>query len=157
MIIYKVRLLRNQHPAQAGERVQGLTARELSVADDRDLQDIVTGDEVISDSYGIKEVDDTVYEVDCKKITLGADNFGSSTPTIQPSSLGALCDYLTTISGADTGANPSAEEADEGLEDGGKQVIDIVNAFRLNYLGDEASGTRAFSTKKDFMSQLKGK
>lgn len=36
----------------------------------------MTGDEVISDSYDMKEVDDTVYEVNCKKITLGADNFG---------------------------------------------------------------------------------
>jgi len=51
----------------------------------------VTGDEVISDSYDIKEVDDTVYEVDCKKVTLGADNFGWSSPPIQCSSFGALC------------------------------------------------------------------
>lgn len=62
-----------------------------------------------------------------------------------------------TTSFADTGANPSAEEADEGLEEGSKQVIDIVNAFRLNFLGDEASGTRAFGTKKDFQGQLKGR
>lgn len=38
----------------------------------------MTGDEVISDSYDMKAIDDTVYEVDCKKITLGADNFGPS-------------------------------------------------------------------------------
>ena len=76
------------------------------------------------------EKDDAVYEVDCKKITLGADNI-------------------------DIGANPSAEEAEEGLDDGAKQVIDVVNGFRLNFLGDEASGTRAFGTKKDYMSQLK--
>lgn len=36
----------------------------------------MTGDEVISDSYDMKEIDDTVYEVNCKKITRGADNFG---------------------------------------------------------------------------------
>lgn len=36
----------------------------------------MTGDEVISDSYNMKVIDDTVYEVDCKKVTLGADNFG---------------------------------------------------------------------------------
>ncbi len=118
----------------------------------------MTGDEVISDSYNIKEVDDTVYEIDCKKITLGADNFGWSSPPIQCSSFGALCKSLTSTSFADTGANPSAEEADEGLEEGGgKQVIDIVNAFRLNFLGDEASGTRAFGSKKDFQGQLKGR
>lgn len=57
----------------------------------------------------------------------------------------------------DIGANPSAEEADEGVEEGSKQVIDIVDAFRLNFLGDEASGTRLYGTKKDYMSQLKSK
>ena len=36
----------------------------------------MTGDEVISDSYDMKEIDDTVYEVNCKKIVRGADNFG---------------------------------------------------------------------------------
>ena len=35
-------------------------------------QDIITGDEIISDSYDLKEVDGTVYEVDCAMITLGA-------------------------------------------------------------------------------------
>lgn len=55
----------------------------------------------------------------------------------------------------DIGANASAEEADEGVEDGAKQVIDVVDGFRLNFLGDEQSGTRAFGTKKDYLSQLK--
>jgi hypothetical protein len=35
-------------------------------------QDIITGDEIISDSYDLKEIDGTVYEVDCAMITLGA-------------------------------------------------------------------------------------
>ena len=56
----------------------------------------------------------------------------------------------------DIGANPSAEEQEEALDEGTKQVIDVVDAFRLHFLGDEASGTRAFGTKKDFQSQLKG-
>ena len=55
----------------------------------------------------------------------------------------------------DIGANPSAEEAEEGVEDGQKQVIDVIDAFRLNFLGDEASGTRLFGTKKDYSGQLK--
>ncbi|KAL8933111.1 MAG: hypothetical protein Q9211_005954 [Gyalolechia sp. 1 TL-2023] len=93
-------------------------------------KDIVTGDEIISDTFNLVEKDDAVYEVDCKKVTVGNENF-------------------------DTGANPSAEEAEEGVEDGSKQVIDVVQYFRLNFLGDEASGTRAFGTKKDYMSQLK--
>jgi hypothetical protein len=33
---------------------------------------ILTGDEIISDSYDLKEVDGVVYEVDCAMITLGA-------------------------------------------------------------------------------------
>lgn len=92
---------------------------------------MVTGDEIISDTYNLKDVDDVVYEVDCRRVTKGADNI-------------------------DIGANPSAEEADEALEEGTKQVIDVVDGFRLNYLGDEASGTRAFATKKDFQGQFKG-
>ena len=94
-------------------------------------QDIVSGDEIISDTYNLKEIDDVVYEVDCRKVTKGADNI-------------------------DIGANPSAEEQEEALEEGTKQVIDVVDGFRLNFLGDEASGTRAFATKKDFQGQFKG-
>jgi hypothetical protein len=41
------------------------------------LQDLITDDEIISDSYNLKEVDGTVYEADCKKITLGMDNIGA--------------------------------------------------------------------------------
>ncbi|KAJ9638390.1 hypothetical protein H2201_002688 [Coniosporium apollinis] len=70
-------------------------------------KDIITGDEIISDSYNLKEVDGAVYEADCKKITIGNDNI-------------------------DIGANPSAEEADEALEEGAQQVIDVVHSFRLN-------------------------
>ena len=94
-------------------------------------QDIVSGDEIISDTYNLKEIDDVVYEVDCRKVTKGADNI-------------------------DIGANPSAEEQEEALEEGTKQVIDVVDGFRLNFLGDEASGSRAFATKKDFQGQFKG-
>ena len=94
------------------------------------MQDIVTGDEIISDTYNLVDKDDVVYEVDCRKVTKGSESF-------------------------DIGANPSAEEADEGLDEGTKQVIDVVDSFRYNFLGDEESGTRAFATKKDFMGQFK--
>jgi len=40
------------------------------------LQDILTDDEIISDSYALKLVDDAVYEVEGKKITPGAESFG---------------------------------------------------------------------------------
>lgn len=94
------------------------------------FQDIVSGDEIISDTYKLVEKEDAVYEVDCKKVTLGTDNI-------------------------DIGANPSAEEAEEGVDDNAKQVIDVVHGFRLNFLGDEATGARAFPTKKDYQAQLK--
>ncbi|PSS18396.1 hypothetical protein M430DRAFT_27855 [Amorphotheca resinae ATCC 22711] len=84
-------------------------------------KDIITGDEVMSDSYDLKEVDGVVYEVDCAMITLGA---------VQ----------------VDTGANASAEEADEGVEDGAVQVNNVVNSFRLQ--------STSFD-KKSYLSHLK--
>jgi len=93
-------------------------------------KDIVSGDEIISDTWTLKEIDDAVYEIDCKKVTKGGDSF-------------------------DIGANPSAEEAEEALEEGQVQVIDVVDAFRLNFMGDEATQSRLFSTKKDYMGHLK--
>lgn len=44
-------------------------------------QDILTDDEIISDSYDIKEIDGVVYEADCKKITVGGETFGMLSPT----------------------------------------------------------------------------
>jgi hypothetical protein len=42
------------------------------------LQDLVTGDEIVSDGYPMKEIDDVVYEIECKKISKGTeDNFGA--------------------------------------------------------------------------------
>lgn len=41
------------------------------------MQDLITGDEIISDSYDVKEVDGAVYEADCSKITIGNDNIGT--------------------------------------------------------------------------------
>lgn len=79
---------------------------------------------------------------------MGADSFGRLPPSALP--------VDPCLIGIDIGANPSAEEADEGVEEGAKTVIDVVNSFRLNFLGDEASGTRAFATKKDYQAQFKG-
>ena len=69
-------------------------------------QDLLTDDEIISDSYGLKEVDGVVYEADCTNISIGGESF-------------------------DTGANASAEEADEGTDDNKETVIDVVHSFRL--------------------------
>lgn len=85
-------------------------------------KDSITGDEIISDSYGLKEIDGIAYEADCKKITIGAENI-------------------------DIGANPSAEEADEGADDGAQTVIDVVHSFRLNETSFD---------KKSYLTHLKG-
>merc|ERR1712129_450136 len=72
------------------------------------FKDVITGDEMLSDSYDLKLVDGVVYEADCARITVGNDNI-------------------------DIGANPSAEDGgDEGAEDNAQSVIDIVHSFRLN-------------------------
>ncbi|KAK3082214.1 hypothetical protein LTS18_010631 [Coniosporium uncinatum] len=92
-------------------------------------KDIITGDEIISDSYDLKEIDGTVYEADCKKITVGAENI-------------------------DIGANPSAEGGDdEGAEDGSQTVIDVVHSFRLNETSFDKKSY--LSHLKGFMKKVK--
>ena len=54
---------------------------------------------------------------------------------------------LTAFSSIDIGANASAEEAEETLEDASEQVIDIVDAFRLN---------KTEFDKKSYLLHLKG-
>ena len=71
--------------------------------------DIIAGDELLSDAYDIKLVDDVVYEVDSAQITIkpGAD--------------------------VDIGANPSAEDGgDEALEEGMITVNNVAYSFRLS-------------------------
>ncbi|TPX18547.1 uncharacterized protein E0L32_011585 [Thyridium curvatum] len=84
--------------------------------------DILTGDEIISDSYDLKLVDDIVYEADCAMITEGGVE-------------------------VDIGANASAEEAEEALEDQAVKVNNIVHSFRLQ--------STSFD-KKSFLGYLKG-
>ncbi|TID17997.1 putative translationally-controlled tumor protein [Venturia nashicola] len=86
------------------------------------FKDILTDDEIISDSYDLKEIDGVVYEANCSKITIGADNI-------------------------DIGANASAEEAGEDVEDTAQTVIDVVHSFRLNETQFD---------KKGYLSYLKG-
>ncbi|KAH9077190.1 translationally controlled tumor-associated [Lactarius deliciosus] len=85
--------------------------------------DILTEDEMFSDAFPIKEVDNIVYEVDCQLITVkaGAD--------------------------IDIGANPSAEEQEDALEEGATQVNNVVYSFRLQ--------STTFD-KKSFLTYLKG-
>ncbi|CRK38181.1 hypothetical protein BN1723_004410 [Verticillium longisporum] len=66
-------------------------------------KDILTGDELISDSYDLKEVGGVVFEADCAMIELGAVS-------------------------VNTGANASAEEAEEALDD---DVVKVNNIETL--------------------------
>jgi hypothetical protein len=85
--------------------------------------DTLTGDEMFSDAFPVKEVDGIAYEVDCQTITVkpGAD--------------------------VDIGANPSAEDQEEALEDGATQVNNVVHSFRLQ--------STSFD-KKSYLTYLKG-
>ncbi|KAF8974521.1 translationally-controlled tumor protein [Flammula alnicola] len=87
------------------------------------FEDLLTGDELFSDAFPMKEVDGIVYEVDCQMITVkaGAD--------------------------VDIGANPSAEEQEEGLEEGASQVNNVVHSFRL---------AQTSFDKKSYLTYLKG-
>lgn len=94
-------------------------------------EDIITGDEMFSDAFPIKEVDGIVYEVDCAMVTVkaGAD--------------------------VDIGANPSAEEQDEGVEDGAITVNNVVHSFRLQSTQFDKKSYLTYL--KDYMKAIKAK
>ncbi|OAY27736.1 translationally-controlled tumor protein homolog [Manihot esculenta] len=72
-------------------------------------QDLLTGDELLSDSFSYKEIHNgMLWEVEGKWVVQGAVD-------------------------VDIGANPSAEGADEdeGVDDQAVKVVDIVDTFRL--------------------------
>jgi len=85
-------------------------------------EDFLTNDEMFSDAFPIKLVDDIVYEVDCQMITVKEGE-------------------------VNIGANPSAEEQEEGVEDGAAQVNNVIHSFRLQ--------STQFD-KKSFLTYLKG-
>ncbi|EUC37738.1 hypothetical protein COCCADRAFT_22713 [Bipolaris zeicola 26-R-13] len=91
-------------------------------------KDIITGDEIISDSYNLKEIDGVAYEADCSKITVGGETF-------------------------DTGANASAEEQEEGADDTAETKIDVVYSFRLNETGFDKKGYLTYL--KGYMKAVK--
>ncbi|KZV25789.1 translationally-controlled tumor protein [Dorcoceras hygrometricum] len=72
------------------------------------IRSTTIGDELLSDSFPYKEIENGVlWEVEGKWVTLGAVD-------------------------VDIGANPSAEgEEDEGVDDQAVKVVDIVDTFRL--------------------------
>ena len=72
-------------------------------------QDLLTGDELLSDSFPYKEIENgMLWEVEGKWVVQGAVD-------------------------VDIGANPSAEGGgeDEGVDDQAVKVVDIVDTFRL--------------------------
>ncbi|KAG8909248.1 hypothetical protein FRC00_010450 [Tulasnella sp. 408] len=87
-------------------------------------KDILTKseDELFSDAYPMKEVDGIAYEVDCAMIVVKDGD-------------------------VDIGANPSAEEVQEALEDGATTVNNVVHSFRLE--------STSFSKKNDYVTHLK--
>ncbi|KAF2123489.1 translationally controlled tumor-associated [Dothidotthia symphoricarpi CBS 119687] len=92
------------------------------------FKDVISGDEIISDSYDLKEIDGVAYEADCARITVGGETF-------------------------DTGANASAEEAEEGAEDSQATVIDVIHSFRMNETGFDKKGYLAYL--KGYMKKVK--
>nr|CAD1840059.1 unnamed protein product [Ananas comosus var. bracteatus] len=75
-------------------------------------QDLLTGDELLSDSFPYKEIENgMLWEVEGSNSSVG----GSGAVDV------------------DIGANPSAEgaEEDEGVDDQAAKVVDIVDTFRL--------------------------
>ncbi|AET39595.1 Tma19p Ecym_4562 [Eremothecium cymbalariae DBVPG len=86
------------------------------------FKDLISGDELLSDAYDIKLVDEVIYEADCAMVKVGGDNI-------------------------DIGANPSAENGDEDVDDGTETVNNVVHSFRLQQT--------AFD-KKSFLTYIKG-
>jgi len=70
------------------------------------FEDIISGDEVASDAFPFKEVDDIVYEIEGQLIVVKDGE-------------------------VDIGGNPSAEEQEEALADGATQVNNVVHSHRL--------------------------
>ncbi|XP_023023799.1 translationally controlled tumor protein [Leptinotarsa decemlineata] len=99
----------------------------------RIYKDIFTGDEMFSDTYKIKLVDEVLYEVYGKLIQRKEGDIHID------------------------GANPSAEEADEGTDETVSSGVDIVLNHRLCEsfaFGDKKSYT---SYLKDYMKKLVAK
>jgi len=96
----------------------------------RIYKDIITGDEMFSDTYKIKLVDEVIYEVTGKLESRKAGEIQLA------------------------GSNPSAEEADEGTEEGVESGVDIVLNHRLVEtfaFGDKKGYTLYL---KDYMKKL---
>jgi len=90
----------------------------------RIYKDIFTGDEMFSDTYKMKLVDEVIYEVYGKLVQRRQDDIQLD------------------------GANPSAEEADEGTDSNVESGVDVVLNHRL-------CESYAFHDKKSYTGYLK--
>jgi len=99
------------------------------------FKDIITGDEIMSDTYKLIDVPGGVlWEVDCRKYVKGAVNFELAA------------------------ANPSAEETEDmgGQDEGPKVMVhDIEEAFQLQWLNVDESGSEMKPSKEAFKAHLK--
>ncbi|KAJ3105770.1 hypothetical protein HDU97_007590 [Phlyctochytrium planicorne] len=92
-------------------------------------RDVISGDELLSDAYKIKEIDDIALEVDCQMIVVKEGD-------------------------VDIGGNPSAEGGeDEPLEDGAITVNNVVHSFRLSSTGFDKKGYMTYI--KGYMKAVK--
>ncbi|KAI5640654.1 hypothetical protein NE865_06972 [Phthorimaea operculella] len=99
----------------------------------RIYKDIITGDEMFSDTYKIKLVDEVIYEVTGRLVTRGQGDIKIE------------------------GFNPSAEEANEDTDEAVESGVDIVLNHRLVEtfaFGDKKSYTLYL---KDYMKKLVAK
>ncbi|XBW37191.1 hypothetical protein QEN19_002770 [Hanseniaspora menglaensis] len=93
-------------------------------------KDLISGDELLSDAYSVKLVDNVIYEADCDLVKVGGDN-------------------------VDIGANPSAEGGDDELEEGQEIVNNVVYSFRLQSTGFDKKSFLTYI--KGYMKTIKKK
>ncbi|KAL1931209.1 hypothetical protein VTP01DRAFT_10346 [Rhizomucor pusillus] len=93
-------------------------------------RDIISGDELFSDAFPIKEVDDIAYEVDCQMITIKEGE-------------------------VDIGANPSAEGGEETIEEGVQTVNNVVHSAHLTETSFDKKSYMTYI--KGYMKALKTK
>ncbi|CAH0557865.1 unnamed protein product [Brassicogethes aeneus] len=94
-------------------------------------KDIFSGDEMFSDTYKIKLVDDVIYEVYAKYVSRKHGEVQIE------------------------GSNPSAEEADEGTDEAVESGVDVVLNHRLVETGFDKKGYTVYL--KDYMKRLVAK
>jgi hypothetical protein len=92
-------------------------------------RDIFSGDELVTDTFRMKDVDNTLWEVEGKFVTLRSEN-----------------DF-------DIGANASAEEKEEELESTATQVINVVHSTRLTEFHTDKKGY--MNAIKNYMKRVK--